>query len=146
RLSRPRSCYAHGASQAALALMIDPLARRALGRTSLTVSRIGVGGGSSLMRAPDGGKVIDAAWDAGLRYFDTAPLYGGGRSELAYGRALGHRPREQFVVSTKVGREGEHEFDYTVDGVSRSIARSCERLQMSHVDIASIHDVDPDMH
>jgi len=127
--------------------MTDPVARRSLGRTGLAVSQLGIGGGSSFMRAGDGGPtLIDAAWNAGLRYFDTAPLYGDGESERSYGAALTLRPREELVVSTKVGREGANEFDYSARGVARSIERSRERLRMSRLDIALIHDVDPDMH
>lgn len=127
--------------------MIDPVERRPLGRTALTVSRLGVGGGSSFARAGEAGvELLDAGWDAGLRYFDTAPLYGEGESERRYGRALRHRPRSEFVLSTKAGRNGAREFDYSADGVRRSLARSLERLGLSRVDVVMIHDVDPDLH
>ena len=55
-------------------------------------------------------------------------------------------PREEFVLSTKVGRNGERAFDYSADGVRASLARSLARLQTGRVDVALIHDVDPDMH
>lgn len=126
--------------------MIDAVSRVALGRTGLQVSRLGVVGGSSFMRATDGRTLIDAAWDAGLRYFDTAPLYGGGESERRFGEALSHRARERFVLSTKVGREGQQEYDYSAQGIARSIARSCGRLHTTRIDVALVHDVDPDMH
>jgi D-threo-aldose 1-dehydrogenase len=130
-----------------LAALMDPAARRSLGRTQVSVSQLGIGGGSSFVRAGgDGPAVIDAAWNAGLRYFDTAPLYGAGESERTYGAALAHRPRDAFAVSTKVGREAVDEFDYSAQSVARSIARSCERLGTSRIDIALIHDVDPQMH
>lgn len=127
--------------------MIDPLERRPLGRTALTISRLGVGGGSSFGRAGDSGiELLDACWDAGLRYFDTAPLYGDGESERRYGQALRRRPRAEFVLSTKVGRDGSREFDYSAEGVRRSLGRSLERLGLSRIDIVMIHDVDPDLH
>jgi D-threo-aldose 1-dehydrogenase len=89
---------------------------------------------------------VDAAWRAGLRYFDTAPLYGGGDSERRYGHALREHPRDEYAISTKVGREGEHEFDYSATAVTHSIRRSCERLGVARLDVVYLHDVDPDMH
>jgi D-threo-aldose 1-dehydrogenase len=104
---------------------------------------------------------LEAAWDAGVRVFDTAPHYGVGLSEERIGRFLSQRPRSEFVVSTKVGRllieadenvEGVDGFfetprrrrirDYSREGVRRSIEQSCERLQIDKVDIALIHDPD----
>ena len=102
---------------------------------------------------------VDAAWSTGIRYFDTAPLYGSGLAEERLGKALSARPREEFVVSTKVGRvlrpgrPSRHfvgarpfapVFDYSRDGVRRSLAESLERLQLASVDIALLHD--PDRH
>jgi D-threo-aldose 1-dehydrogenase len=127
--------------------VIDPLAHHRLGRSTLAVSRLGVGGGSSFGRAGDEGEaVIDAAWDAGLRYFDTAPLYGGGESERRFGRALAKRPRDAYVLSTKAGRHGTRDFDYGGAGVRASIERSLDRLGLERVDIVYLHDVDPDLH
>jgi D-threo-aldose 1-dehydrogenase len=126
--------------------MIDPLARVPVG-TGVAVSRLGVGGGSSFGRAGDAGvALVDACWDAGLRYFDTAPLYLGGESERRFGEALAHRPRDAFVLSTKVGRLAPERFDYTRAGVAASLAASLERLRLTRIDIALIHDVDPDLH
>ena len=126
-------------------IAIDPLERRPLGHTSLRVSRLGVGGGSAFIRSGGAGEsLLDAAWKAGLRYFDTAPLYGAGESEIRFGEALAHYPRDEFVLSTKVGRTGRTTFDYTTAGVTASIARSGERL--GRIDIVYLHDVDPDLH
>jgi D-threo-aldose 1-dehydrogenase len=108
--------------------------------------------------------IVDAAWDAGIRYFDTAPLYGHGLSEQRLGRALARRPRDEFVVSTKVGRllrpaderietifelPGAHAslapvFDFSSDGVRRSLDESLDRLELDRVDIVLVHD--PDEH
>ncbi len=111
------------------------------------MSRLGIGGGSSFIRAGDERRgVVDAAYGAGLRYFDTAPLYGLGTSETTYGEALSAHPRETLTISTKVGREGPAAFDYGGENVTRSIARSRERLRVDILDIALIHDVDPDFH
>jgi D-threo-aldose 1-dehydrogenase len=108
---------------------------------------------------------LDAAWDAGFRYFDTAPHYGLGLAERRLGAALAGRPRDEVVVSTKVGRllvpnpggEGRldddgfavpavvrREFDFSRDGVLRSFEESLTRLGLDRVDIVYLHD--PDQH
>ena len=104
---------------------------------------------------------LQAAWDAGVRAFDTAPHYGVGLSEERLGAFLKGRDRSEFVVSTKVGRllvpadddvagvEGFYDtprrgrvLDYSADGVRQSIEESCERLGLENVDIVLIHDPD----
>jgi D-threo-aldose 1-dehydrogenase len=106
---------------------------------------------------------LQAAWDAGIRAFDTAPHYGVGLSERRIGDFLAGRPRDGFVVSTKIGRrlvpadgarfaDGADEFygtpalsrvrDYSADGVRRSLDDSLRRLRLDRVDIALIHDPD----
>ena len=144
------------------------LKRRRVGTTNLEVTELGLGG------APMGGfratisdaeatALTDAAYEGGVRYFDTSPFYGYGRSELRMGTALRQRPREDYVLSTKVGRilhpmaPGEKApvgfrenglpgfapvFDYTYDGVMRSLEHSYMRLGLARIDIALIHDVD----
>jgi D-threo-aldose 1-dehydrogenase len=108
---------------------------------------------------------VDAAWEAGIRAFDTAPLYGCGVSERRLGAALSGRPRDAFVLSTKVGRRLEPAssttaaqrelwpqapalapvFDFSRDGVLRSLEASLERLGLDHVDVVLIHDPDDNM-
>ncbi|WP_053734932.1 aldo/keto reductase [Nocardia sp. NRRL S-836] len=104
---------------------------------------------------------VEAAWQTGVRYFDTAPHYGLGLSERRLGVALSGRPRAEYVISTKVGRllepfDGEglddegfavpRNFrrvrDYSADGVKRSIESSLERLGTDRVEIVYIHDPD----
>jgi D-threo-aldose 1-dehydrogenase len=119
--------------------------RRRLGRTALTVSRLGVGGGSAFVRSQES-DLLDTCWEAGLRYFDTAPLYGGGESERRFGESLAKRPRAEYVLSTKVGRNGPTAFDYSGSGVTESIQRSLERLALARIDIVYVHDVDPELH
>jgi D-threo-aldose 1-dehydrogenase len=110
-------------------------------------------------------QTLSAAWDAGVRYFDTAPLYGAGLSEQRLGRCLTRYPRDAFVVSTKVGRllipdasvpEVQHgyvgglpfrvEYDYSADGVRRSIDASLIRLGLDRIDVVYIHDIAHDTH
>lgn len=88
---------------------------------------------------------IDGAWDAGVRFFDTAPLYGSGLAEERLGEALTARPRDAYVVSTKVGRVlvGEPPtpvFDFGADAVRRSLTESLRRLRLERADIVLVHD------
>ncbi len=104
---------------------------------------------------------VDAAWDAGIRYFDTAPLYGHGLSETRLGEALRARPRDDYALSTKVGRvlvptdrpareqsgyvgglPFQARYDYSASGTLRSLEDSLKRLRTDRIDIVFIHDVD----
>ena len=95
----------------------------------------------------DARATVDAAWDAGIRFFDVAPLYGEGLSEKRLGAALAERPRDEYVLSTKVGRlidGGEVVFDFSRDGILRSLEESLERLGLDRVDVLLVHD--PEQH
>jgi D-threo-aldose 1-dehydrogenase len=142
------------------------IARRRVGTTDVEVTELGFGGaslGELFVPVPEHDAIatIDAAWDAGIRYFDTAPWYGRGLSELRTGSGLRDHPRQEFALSTKVGRwlrpaDGEEfergpwvggspnevVFDYTYDGIMRSIEQSRLRLGITRFDIAFIHDLD----
>jgi len=103
---------------------------------------------------------VDAAWEAGVRLFDTAPLYGNGLSESRLGRALSGRPRDEYTLSTKVGRilvdatddqsasifvdapALEPVFAYSRDDTMRSIEQSLERLGVDRLDVVHVHDPD----
>jgi len=112
---------------------------------------------------------VDAAWDHGIRFFDTAPLYGAGLAEIRLGDALVKRPRDEYVLSTKIGRVildeledplardmgekgGLFEFgrknkivnDYSADATLRSIEASLQRLKTDRLDIVWVHDVAQD--
>ncbi|WP_147803824.1 aldo/keto reductase [Alkalicoccus halolimnae] len=106
-------------------------------------------------------KTVEAAWDNGIRYFDTAPLYGAGLSEIRLGKVLSQYNRDDFVLSTKVGRlildeteEKEGLFangrknkvidDYTGEATLRSLKESMERLQTDRIDYVYVHDISPD--
>lgn len=92
---------------------------------------------------PDGDAIatatIDAAYQAGIRFFDTAPLYGLGQSERRFGTALASRPRGEFLVSTKVGRLADGSTDFSAGGIKRSLAESSDRLGLD-VDLVFLHD------
>ncbi|WNG35702.1 aldo/keto reductase [Archangium violaceum] len=106
-----------------------------------------------------------AAWESGIRYFDTAPMYGCGLSEHRFGRVLRRYNRDEYVLSTKVGRllipdpkapdtlgpfigvlPFQVRYDYSADGTRRSIEDSLQRLGVGRIDIAYIHDVAEDHH
>lgn len=134
---------------------------------SLDFTELGFGSAplGNLYRAVSGRDAeatLDAAWKAGLRYYDTAPLYGLGLSETRLNRFLRSKKRKDYVLSTKVGRLLQackpHErtgigkffgtpsrreiFDYTYDGILRSFESSLERLGVDEIDILLVHDCD----
>ncbi len=146
------------------------LARRPLGRTGVEATALGFGGatiginpGVSEAQAR---ATLHATWDAGLRYFDTAPWYGHGLSELRVGQPLRGLPRDQFVLSTKVGRvlrapvnpyapdaspragglPFEVRFDYSRDGIMRAYVDCLQRLGLTRIDLAIVHDLDLGYH
>ena len=141
----------------------DPFATAPVGRTSLRVARFGLGtaplaGWPRDVPFEQGVATVQRAWDRGVRFFDTAPLYGYGKSERVLGEVLSCVPRDEFVISTKVGRVLEAGamdqdffkgadpntpvFDFSHDGVMRSLESSLERLKLDHADIVLIHDPD----
>ncbi len=148
-------------------MITAPLRMRQLGRSQLQVTEVSLGAASigNLFTEVDeeaARATVDAAWDGGIRAFDTAPHYGLGLSERRLGTALRHRPRPEYVISTKVGRllqpvppphlrdpEGfavpathARVFDFSADGVRRSLEASLGRLGLDRIDIALIHDPD----
>ncbi|WP_449353510.1 aldo/keto reductase [Streptomyces shaanxiensis] len=141
--------------------------RRKIPHTPVEVTELGFGASviGNLYRvtgAHGASAALDAAWDAGIRCFDTAPHYGLGLSERRLGAALCDRPREEFVVSSKVGRllvPNEHprgvddegfvvrddlrrQWDFSRDGVLRSIEETLERTGLDRLDIVYLHDPD----
>lgn len=140
--------------------------QRKFGRTDLIVTDMGFGAapiGNFLKVIPEevSDAMVQRAWAAGIRYFDTAPLYGHGLSELRLGHSLRWKPRDEFVVSSKVGRllspaprknidfapwadAGAFtlRFDYSYDGTMRSLEDTLQRMAIERIDIAFIHDCD----
>ena len=146
---------------------MDPLATRRLGRTDVHLSQLGFGGAGlgdlfTVVPEEDAAATLAAAWESGIRYYDTAPWYGRGQSEHRFGRALYRHARADYVLSTKVGRTlhpfhhaekfpggfwsgglpFRHRFDYSYDGVMRSFEDSLQRLGLPRIDLLLIHDLD----
>jgi D-threo-aldose 1-dehydrogenase len=119
-----------------------------------------LGGLYEALSDDEGHRVVEAAWDAGIRFFDTAPLYGSGLAEQRLGTVLRTKPRNEFVLMTKVGRVLRADaapdpdqtfkgipplnpvFDFSYDGVMRSVEESLTRLGMDRIDVLLIHDPD----
>jgi D-threo-aldose 1-dehydrogenase len=145
---------------------MKPGDRRVLGSSGVEVTIMGCGGaplGNMYRAFPDAQAraTLEACHDAGIRYFDTAPLYGFGLSEHRLGEALRGKARADFVLSTKVGRlleprdpatldHGQFQdglpfaqvYDYSYDGVMRSLEHSLQRLGTWRIDVLLVHDLD----
>jgi len=138
-----------------------------LGNGGLTFTEIGMGTAplGNLYRAisdDEAHAVLNRAWEAGVRYYDTAPLYGFGLMETRLNRFLRDKPRDEYVLSSKVGRllhacppderdgvgkwfevpSRREEYDYSYDGVMRSVEFSLERLGVDRIDMLFAHDID----
>lgn len=145
-------------------------ARRPLGRSGITVAPYIFGAaplGNLFTPISDeqASATVDAAWNAGFRCFDVAPHYGLGLAEERLGHALAGRSREEYLISTKVGRVIEHGsslrsdarngfaittdrrrmLDYSRDGVLRSIEDSLSRMKSDRLDVVLVHDPEPQM-
>jgi D-threo-aldose 1-dehydrogenase len=140
--------------------------KRPLGRSNLELTTMSFGAtiiGNFIRPISDAAatELVNQAWDLGLRTFDTAPLYGHGLSELRLGRTLQGRTRADYVLSTKAGRvltpsdpssidsglwkdpaPFAAAFDYSYDGIMRSVEDSLKRLLTDHLDIVYMHDID----
>ena len=152
---------------------MDHTQRDRIGRRPLEVTRLGAGGApignlASAVTDEAAQGALQAAWDAGVRYFDTAPWYGLGLSEHRVGRFLRDKPKPDYVLSTKIGRllkpwpprygpriqrgpwvgplDFEVRFDYSYDGVIRAWEDSLQRLGLPEVDLLLIHDLDHGYH
>lgn len=135
-----------------------------IGQTGVRVSSVSMGCASignlgHAITDEQAQAVLDLAWQRGIRYFDTAPRYGSGRSEVRLGKFLAGRPRDQFVVSTKVGRvltpgqaraeahgfldplPNDVHYDYSADGFRQSLEGSRQRLGIDYIDIVYVHDI-----
>ena len=122
-----------------------------VGNTELQVSRLGMGTApiGNLYSPMDDAEAIETvqrSYESGIRFYDTAPLYGAGEAERRLGEALRGIPRDDVIIQTKVGRivrsDGSIYFDYSRDGVMKSFEDSLGRLGMDRVDILLVHDPD----
>ncbi len=128
--------------------------------TQLGLGSAPLGGLFEAVSDDEAHRVVEAAWQAGIRFFDTAPLYGHGLAEQRFGAVLRTKPRDEFVIATKVGRLLRKDappepgqaykgappvnpvFDFSYDGVMRSAEESLVRLGLDHIDVLHIHDPD----
>jgi D-threo-aldose 1-dehydrogenase len=132
---------------------------------NLSISSFGFGGAPlgnmhRILSEAEASTTVQAAWDAGIRYFDTAPFYGHGLSESRLGLVLREKSRDSYILSTKVGRllepctPGDEDagiylnpppfkvrYDYSYDGVMRSYEGSLKRLGVERIDILYVHDI-----
>ena len=124
-----------------------------LGKTHMKVSHISFGASSmgGVFREIDESKAIEAvhvAIDLGINYIDVAPAYGGTRAESVLGKALKDIPRSSFYISTKVGKNtalksyGSDIFDYSREGIMRSLDASTQRTGVEYFDIVHLHDIE----
>ena len=146
---------------------MNPTETRKLGNTGVELTQLGFGTaplGELFFKVDEvtAAATLQAAWDAGIRYYDTAPYYGRGLSEIRVGRFLDSKLRSEFVLSTKTGRwffppadpdafqtgvwagglRFDHVHDYSYDGLMRSYEQSHMRLGMNRIDLLIIHDLD----
>lgn len=146
---------------------MDPFERVSLGTSSMAVTRLGFGAGtlgdpSEVTSDHQAELTLEAAFAAGVTHFDTSPWYGNGKSEHRTGRMLRTKPRDAFVLSTKVGRVYKRpddpatfhqarwaggfpfdlDFDFTREGFRRSYEQSLMRMGLTSVDALLIHDLD----
>lgn len=146
------------------------LSSRQIGKNGLAVSTVSFGGsGIGNLYKPvsreQAEAVLQSSWNAGIRFFDTAPRYGHGLSERRLGDFLRDKPRDSYVLSTKVGRlltplrgrqmsdygfadplPFEQEYDYSYDGIMRSFEASLHRLGLDQIDVLYMHDIGRDTH
>ncbi len=150
---------------------MDPTATRMLGRTGIALTQLGLGTAPlgdlyQIIPEEEAGATLAAAWEAGIRIFDTAPWYGRGQAEHRAGRFLYRQDRDAFVLSTKVGRvlsapqdaarfdrgmwagglPFDLRFDYSYEGILRSFEDSLQRLGLPRIDLLLIHDLDFQYH
>jgi D-threo-aldose 1-dehydrogenase len=146
---------------------MNDIQKQRVGKTTAQVTRFGFGSAPlgdlfESISEDQAQRTLQAAWDAGVRYFDTAPFYGYTKSEHRVGHFLRQQPRDEFVISTKVGRvfratrnvatfdKGfwvgglpfEFAVDFSYDGIMRSFEDSLQRLSLPSIDLLVIHDLD----
>lgn len=124
---------------------------RVLGKTGLIVSKLALGAGPlgchyGVYNETDAIEAVHQAIKKGINYIDTAPFYGGGRSETTLGKALKGIPRQAYYIATKVGRylvkDQKNMFDFTSEKTRKSFEKSLHLLELDYVDVIQIHDIE----
>jgi len=120
---------------------------RKLGKTGLDVSILSFGASSlgGVFRETDDSesiRTVHAAIDSGINYIDVSPYYGLTRAETVLGQAIAQIPRDKFLLSSKAGRYGEAEFDFTAKRIFSSVEESLQRLQTDYLDMLFLHDIE----
>jgi D-threo-aldose 1-dehydrogenase len=158
-------CRSHSGKERTL--IMNQIEKRQVGKTTAKVTQFGFGCAPlgdlfEPISEEQAQQTLQAAWDAGVRYFDTAPYYGYGKSEHRLGHFLRQQPRQDFMISTKVGRvfraardlptfdrgpwadplPFEFTVDFSYDGIMRSYEDSLQRLSLPSVNLLVIHDLD----
>ena len=127
----------------------------------LGLGGVAIGNGFKVTPDAEADEALEAAWDAGFRYFDTSPFYGMGLSERRFGHFLDDKKPEDYTISTKIGRllvpdrssenglwkgtlNFKYKYDYSAAGARRSVEDSLQRLGIPSIDIVFIHDLSPD--
>lgn len=121
--------------------------RRMLGQTGLEVSVVGYGASPlgavyGAFKEQDGIDAVHTALDLGVNFIDVSPYYGLTVAESVLGKALHGIDRESYVLASKVGRYGDEEFDFSAEGVTRSVHDSLARLGTDHLDLVQCHDIE----
>ncbi len=146
---------------------MNNISQREIGRTGTNVTEFGLGTAPlgdlfEVLNEDAAQGILQAAWDVGVRFYDTSPYYGSGKSEHRVGHFLRQKRRDEFILSTKVGRvfhaahspatfesgpfmgglPFEFTVDYSYDGIMRSYEDSLQRLSLPTIDLLVIHDLD----
>ncbi|AXI47626.1 pyridoxal 4-dehydrogenase [Sulfitobacter sp. SK012] len=142
-----------------MSIVTRPVGQTKVSVTSLSFGCASIGNLGGVVSDADVTAVLQHAWSAGIRYFDTAPHYGRGLSEQRIGVFLRTKARDAYILSTKVGRvlsqgaamkeadgfvqplANDVRYDYSADGIRQSLESSCERLGTDHVEIVYVHDI-----
>lgn len=156
------SSYAMDLPQPAETRTVPPYSRRYGPLDKLGMGGSPLGNASSIaITDAEAQVVLDNAWNSGVRYYDTSPFYGFTKSERRLGHLLSEKNRDEFVVSTKIGRifkasasprksawanpaPFDFTYDYSAEGVRRSIEDSLQRMGISSIDFVFVHDLSPD--
>lgn len=120
---------------------------RTLGHTDLKVSILSYGASSlgsvfGEIDENEGIRTVHTAVDLGINFIDVSPYYGLTKAETLLGKALQRIPRDKYILSTKAGRYGDHDFDFSAERIKKSVDESLVRLKTDYIDILHLHDIE----